>query len=237
MSAETSVSGRFQFSTEKAYRVSTGMPMRAEVSTVARTDSLPARGPSSRARWREAARRPFPAMMMATWRGSRVKSRRRSRSSSADPAGTAASMSARPMTVSADLSPDPDRGETVVVAREVGRCRRRGSGRTRPSVEHALEYQTRRWRGAAGPPAIARFERGAHPVRRPRPQSDIHQRTGADPDPVAKKALALHFDVQLIACRHEIRAVHDATRVDDRRSGRLERRKIVCADERGCRLP
>ena len=50
MSAVISVSGRFQFSTENAYSVSTPVPRRAEVSTVSRTASMPARCPSTRGR-------------------------------------------------------------------------------------------------------------------------------------------------------------------------------------------
>jgi hypothetical protein len=38
-----SVGGRFQFSIENAYSVSTLMPRRAAVSTVSRTASMPAR--------------------------------------------------------------------------------------------------------------------------------------------------------------------------------------------------
>ena len=40
--------GRFQFSTEKAYRVSTWTPSRAQVSTVERTGPMPALWPATR---------------------------------------------------------------------------------------------------------------------------------------------------------------------------------------------
>ena len=74
MSVETSVLGRFQFSTENAYSVSTCRPSRAEVSTTSRTEAMPARCPSTRRLWRSFAQRPLPSMMMATWRGRRSKS-------------------------------------------------------------------------------------------------------------------------------------------------------------------
>ena len=45
------------------------MPSRAEVSTTSRTESMPARWPSTRGRWRCAAQRPLPSMMMATCAG------------------------------------------------------------------------------------------------------------------------------------------------------------------------
>ena len=47
-----SLRGRFQFSMENAYRVRTSMPSRADVSTTSRTESMPARCPSTRGKWR-----------------------------------------------------------------------------------------------------------------------------------------------------------------------------------------
>ena len=63
------------------------MPRRAEVSTTSRTDSMPARCPSTRGRCRCAAQRPLPSMMIATWAGSRSKSTCRASASSGDPGG------------------------------------------------------------------------------------------------------------------------------------------------------
>jgi hypothetical protein len=50
ISVFTSARGRFQFSSENAYSVSTSMPSRAELSTTSRTESMPARWPSTRGR-------------------------------------------------------------------------------------------------------------------------------------------------------------------------------------------
>ena len=70
-SASTSAGGRFQFSTEKAYRVSAWMPRRAQVSTVVRTGSIPALWPATRGKLRWCAQRPLPSMMMAMCAGRR----------------------------------------------------------------------------------------------------------------------------------------------------------------------
>src|SRR5437016_2932492 len=69
ISAEISVGGRCQFSSEKANRVSTSTPAAIAPSTTSRTAFIPARCPSGRGRWRSRAQRPFPSMMMAMWRG------------------------------------------------------------------------------------------------------------------------------------------------------------------------
>src|SRR3989441_8409207 len=69
MSAEISVRGRCQFSSENANRVSTSTPAAIAPSTTSRTAFIPARCPSGRGRWRSRAQRPFPSMMMAMWRG------------------------------------------------------------------------------------------------------------------------------------------------------------------------
>src|SRR5882672_3714708 len=67
--AEISVSGRCQFSSEKANSVSTSTPASSPPSTTSRTAFIPARWPSGRGRLRSRAQRPFPSMMTATWRG------------------------------------------------------------------------------------------------------------------------------------------------------------------------
>ena len=66
------------------------MPSRAAVSTISRTESMPARWPSTRGRCRCAAHRPLPSMMMATCAGSRSKFTWRASASSGDPGGIAA---------------------------------------------------------------------------------------------------------------------------------------------------
>ncbi len=81
----TSGCGRFQFSTEKAYRVRTWQPSRADVSTTSRTAAIPARWPATRGRLRIRAQRPLPSMMIAMCRGRRAKSICDSSSSSGDP--------------------------------------------------------------------------------------------------------------------------------------------------------
>ena len=53
-----------------------GIPMRAAVSTVERTDVTPARCPAMRGKWRRCAQRPLPSMMMAMCFGSRSGSSR-----------------------------------------------------------------------------------------------------------------------------------------------------------------
>ena len=63
------------------------MPSRADVSTTSRTESMPARWPSTRGRWRCAAQRPLPSMMMAMWAGSCSKLTWRASASSGDPGG------------------------------------------------------------------------------------------------------------------------------------------------------
>src|SRR6266699_6707083 len=69
ISADTSLDGRCQFSSEKANSVSTSTPAAIAPSTTSRTAFMPARCPSGRGRWRSRAQRPFPSMMMAMWRG------------------------------------------------------------------------------------------------------------------------------------------------------------------------
>ncbi len=81
----TSSCGRFQFSAENAYSVSTWMPSRADDSTALRTASTPAWWPRTRGRWRFAAHRPLPSMMMAMWAGSLAGLIRRARVSSGEP--------------------------------------------------------------------------------------------------------------------------------------------------------
>ena len=82
MRAEISVTGRCQFSSEKANSVSTSTPAAIAPSTASRTAFIPARWPSGRGRLRSRAQRPLPSMMMATWRGtapfSRICARRSS---------------------------------------------------------------------------------------------------------------------------------------------------------------
>src|SRR3990172_1286007 len=65
----TSARGRPQFSEENAYSVRQGMPISRAHSTTARTERMPIRCPSTRGSPRSLAQRPFPSMMMATWRG------------------------------------------------------------------------------------------------------------------------------------------------------------------------
>src|SRR5438876_7453868 len=69
ISAEISVGGRCQFSSEKANRVRTSTPASIAPSTTSRTAFIPARCPSGRGRWRSRAQRPLPSMMIATCRG------------------------------------------------------------------------------------------------------------------------------------------------------------------------
>src|SRR2546427_311763 len=69
ISAEISVTGRCQFSSEKANSVSTSTPASSAPSTASRTAFIPARWPSGRGRLRSRAQRPLPSMMTATWRG------------------------------------------------------------------------------------------------------------------------------------------------------------------------
>src|SRR5450759_3608167 len=75
MSVATSRCGSFQFSVENAKSVRAVSSRRAAVSTVARTESIPARWPSTRGRRRCRAQRPLPSMMTATCRGRRPRSR------------------------------------------------------------------------------------------------------------------------------------------------------------------
>ena len=49
------------------------MPSRAELSTMSRTESMPARWPSTRGRCRCAAQRPLPSMITATCCGQPVE--------------------------------------------------------------------------------------------------------------------------------------------------------------------
>jgi len=65
MSVTISNRGRFQFSTENAYNVRASRCSRAHVSTVSRTDAMPARWPSTRGEPRWRAQRPLPSMMIA----------------------------------------------------------------------------------------------------------------------------------------------------------------------------
>src|SRR5882762_551550 len=81
--AEISVTGRCQFSSEKANRVSTSRPASSPPSTTSRTARMPARWPSGRGRLRSRAQRPFPSMMTATCRGTAPLSRICESSSSA----------------------------------------------------------------------------------------------------------------------------------------------------------
>src|SRR5690348_3754832 len=83
ISAEISVRGRCQFSSEKAKRVTTSRPASSAPSTVSRTAFIPARWPRGRGRWRSRAQRPLPSMMTATWRGTAPWSRICERRSSA----------------------------------------------------------------------------------------------------------------------------------------------------------
>src|SRR5213083_3635966 len=69
ISAEISVGGRCQFSSENANSVSTSTPASIAPSTTSRTAFMPARCPKGRGRLRSRAQRPLPSMMMATWRG------------------------------------------------------------------------------------------------------------------------------------------------------------------------
>lgn len=69
MSTSTSPLGRFQFSEEKAKRVSHSMPRSWAARTTRRTESTPARWPSLRGSPRLSAQRPLPSMITATWRG------------------------------------------------------------------------------------------------------------------------------------------------------------------------
>src|SRR2546421_11654690 len=69
ISAEISVTGRCQFSSEKANSVRTSTPASSAPSTASRTAFIPARWPSGRGRLRSRAQRPLPSMMTATWRG------------------------------------------------------------------------------------------------------------------------------------------------------------------------
>jgi len=69
LSAEISVGGRCQFSSENANNVSTSTPASMAPSTISRTAFIPARCPNGRGRLRSRAQRPLPSMMMATWRG------------------------------------------------------------------------------------------------------------------------------------------------------------------------
>src|SRR5436190_1195603 len=58
---------------------------RAAVSTISRTEAMPARWPSTRGRLRARAQRPFPSMITATCLGSRLRSIFSTRVSSSDP--------------------------------------------------------------------------------------------------------------------------------------------------------
>src|SRR5690554_4779980 len=69
MRAETSSFGRRQFSLEKANRVSTSTPSRAQVSTTALTASTPALCPATPVNRRAFAHRLLPSMIIATCRG------------------------------------------------------------------------------------------------------------------------------------------------------------------------
>ena len=60
---ETSVFGRFQFSTEKAYRVRLSTPRRAHSVVISRTDAMPSRWP--RMRRMVAATRPHLLVTLA----------------------------------------------------------------------------------------------------------------------------------------------------------------------------
>src|SRR5437879_1440537 len=69
ISAEISLTGRCQFSSEKAKSVSTSTPASIAPSTTSRTACMPARWPSGRGRLRSRAQRPLPSMITAMCRG------------------------------------------------------------------------------------------------------------------------------------------------------------------------
>src|SRR6185437_14495865 len=81
ISASISPRGRCQFSCEKAKSESTSSPHSMAPSTTSRTAFMPDRCPSGRGRLRSRAQRPFPSMMIATWRGMAPFSRIFARSS------------------------------------------------------------------------------------------------------------------------------------------------------------
>src|ERR1051326_4310072 len=81
------------------------MPRRRAVSTTARTASLPLRCPSMRGRPRRRAQRPFPSMMIATWRGRRFGSRSTSDISVVGKGSSFGTRCTRPFAVASSPSP------------------------------------------------------------------------------------------------------------------------------------
>ena len=191
---------------------------------------MPARWPSTRGRWRLAAHRPLPSMMMATWRGSRSKSMRRTSASSADPAGTAASMSARAMASGQNLTPlrlgpataGPYSGQAVPVRP----CDRR-------HVQYATSTSVRPEAGAVWPAARRSRERkgSGRPVRRPNAAADIHERAHDDANHVAQEPVAVDLDHDFAG---RVARRQGASSVRTCRAWRVpafERSEVVAADQ------
>src|SRR5438093_654829 len=111
------------------------MPSRAEVSTTSRTESMPARWPSTRGRWRCAAQRPLPPMMIAMCTGSCSKLTCRARASSDDPGAIQANSWSSDMMI-------PPR-ETVIVLEPISKmgAQHRGRRGARPARREEGEYR------------------------------------------------------------------------------------------------
>src|SRR5439155_19359978 len=176
MSVLISARGRFQFSTENAYSVSTSMPSRADVSTTSRTESMPARWPSTRGRCRCAAHRPLPSIMIAMCAGSCSKLTCRASASSGEPGGIHAT------------SCSSDNGGPSVANLDSTDSYR--SAASLSPIVDPDEKQPFRWRRRARRRSIAAGDRVLHRFDRTAASADVHERANECADHVAQKTVA-----------------------------------------------
>ena len=184
------------------------MPSRAEVSTISRTASMPARWPSTRGRC--AVRGPAAVAVhddRDVPRQARRSRAARTSASSGEPAGTAAQQ------------------------------RRQGTWTPAPAIlAKAAQYRTatsvRPAAGAVGPrPAIAGGQNAGHRSGRPQPAADLGERADDGAHHVPQEAVAFDVDDDLAARLSRRQPVNGADGVCGRTAPRLKRREVVPADE------
>ena len=197
------------------------MPSRADVSTVSRTASMPARWPSTRGRCRLAAQRPLPSMMIATCRGSRSKSTRR------DQRLFGRSRRRRPRACRQGAC-----GRSILARPWSGRrCRPRAT-----RSQYRTDAASGRQAGAVGPAACA--DRGAEQRRAMdcgigrEPGADVGQRADDARTMWRRKPSPSTSTTISPAASRDVEPVNRPHGVADRRAARLERREVVPADER-----
>src|SRR5258708_16319860 len=145
------------------------MPSRADPSTTSRTESMPARWPSTRGRGRCAARGRLPSMMTATWAGRRSKLTCRASASSAEPGVTEARTSSRLMGLHAHHN------KSVLDLHQ-----EEAPGRGRP----------------AGKRAVRRRQQPGDAVHGPLAPADLDYRPDQAPHHVAEKPLPVDLEDQ-----------------------------------------